>query len=98
MVKIKNGVTPHNLIILAAIANAAWDLPFDITITSGTDGKHKVGSKHYSGDALDIRNFNFPSKNDQDMFIYRLKTRLGKDYDIILEKDHIHCEYDPKVV
>ena len=96
MVKIKNGVTPRNLVILAAIANAAWDLPYDITITSGTDGKHKVGSKHYSSEALDIRIFNFPSDQDQDLFIYRLKARLGKDYDVILEKDHIHVEYDVK--
>jgi len=79
---IKTGVTPRNLYILAAIANAAWDLPYNITITSGTDGKHMVGSKHYSGNALDIRTFSFQSTKDRDMFIARLNTRLGPQYDI----------------
>lgn len=96
MIKVKDGVTPRNLYIAAAIANAAWDLPYDITITSGTDGQHMVGSKHYLGAALDIRTSNFPAKKDIEFFIQRLQTRLGKDYQVILEADHIHAEHDPK--
>lgn len=95
MVKIKNGVTPRNLVILAAIANCAWDLPYDITITSGTDGKHMEGSKHYTGDALDVRIFSFPSARDKNLFFERVALRLGKDYEVIMEGDHCHIEYDP---
>ena len=25
-----------------------------------------------------------------------IETRLGPDYDVVLEHDHIHVEYDPK--
>lgn len=97
MLKVKNGVKPKNLIIAAAAINAASDanLTNDIVITSGTDGKHMVGSKHYIGDALDLRRSNIPSKL-LDTYLTRLRGRLGGDYDVILEIDHIHIEYDPK--
>lgn len=31
------------------------ELPFDFVITSGSEGEHSVGSKHYTGQAVDIR-------------------------------------------
>jgi hypothetical protein len=97
MLKVKNGVKPKNLIIMAAANNAAIDagLVNDIVITSGIDGVHKIGSKHYTGDALDIRRSNIPPKL-LDTYLTRLRGRLGGDYDVILEHDHIHVEYDPK--
>lgn len=94
MLKIKAGVTPKNLVIAAALANAAWDLPFDVVITSGTDGTHMKGSKHYSGNALDVRTSNIP-KDWLKVYIDRVKNRLGPDYDLVLEVDHLHVEYDP---
>lgn len=97
MLKVKTGVKPKNLVIAAAAINTAIqiDLPVDIVITSGTDGKHMKGSKHYSGDALDLRRSNIPTKL-LDTYLTRLRGRLGEDYDVVLEKDHIHVEYDPK--
>lgn len=95
MLKVKNGVTPKNLIIAAAIANVGWDLPFDLVITSGTDGKHMKGSKHYTGEALDVRTSNIP-KGEVGLVLNRLQTRLGSDYQVLLEADHIHVEFDPK--
>ena len=95
MLKVKSGVTPHNLVIAAAATNAAWDLPFDVVITSGTDGTHKVGSKHYGGDALDFRTSNIPA-DLLNLYIARVKARLGKHYDVVLEGDHLHIEFDPK--
>lgn len=94
MVKIKTGVTPHNLVILAAIANICGDYPHDIVITSGTDSTHKVGSRHYTGDALDIRTSNFLSPAARNSFMSKLRARLGKDYQVLLESDHIHVEWD----
>lgn len=84
------------LVIAAAVANTGWHLPYDMTITSGTDGKHMEGSKHYTGDALDIRSSVFPDYDARSLFLIELRNRLGKDYDIVIEKDHIHIEYDPK--
>lgn len=95
MLKIKTGVRPKNLIIAAAIANVAEALGLTLYITSGTDGKHRVGSKHYSHEALDLRRSNIPSKL-LDTVLVQLRGRLGGDYDVILEDDHIHIEWDVK--
>jgi hypothetical protein len=96
MLKVKTGVRPKNLVIAAAAINAASGLGFDVWITSGVDGAHKHNSKHYTYDALDIRRFNIPAKL-LDTYLTQLRGRLGKDYDVVLESDHIHVEYDPKV-
>jgi hypothetical protein len=95
MIKIKTGVKPRNLIIAAAIANVAQELNITLTVTSGIDGKHMVDSKHYIGEALDIRTRGVESYRKD--VIKNLKIRLGMDYDVIDESDHIHVEYDPKI-
>ena len=92
-------MTPKNLVIAAAAINAATQInaEWDVIITSGTDGVHKKGSKHYVGGALDLRISNIPN-GQLSIYVKALKGRLGPDYDVVLESDHIHCEYDPKVV
>lgn len=65
------------------------------TITSCTDGKHSSGSKHYIGAAIDLRTMNLTP--DQVQFAAtELKERLGVEYDVVAEGDHIHVEHDPK--
>ena len=100
MIKIKSGVLPKNLTILAAVANVAAGLDHDVIVTSGIDGKHMTGSKHYSYEALDIRSKNFPSTAAKQHFIDAVLKRLGSGYQMILENEgraneHFHCEYDP---
>ena len=97
MLKVKRGVKPKILVIAAAAANAAWDEGWDVVITSGTDGQHMVGSKHYSSEALDLRISNIPVL-DLPLYVERLRARLGHDYDVVLESDHIHVEFDPQPV
>ena len=66
---------------------------YEVTVTSGRDGIHKEDSKHYTGDAVDIRN------RDMRLPVYtarKLGDELGNDFDVVYEKDHIHIEYDPK--
>ena len=63
----------------------------EMVITSAKDGKHKDGSKHYEGKAVDLRIRDF-----YDAWITYLKQSLGKDWDVVLEDDHIHVEYAPK--
>ena len=62
------------------------------TITSCTDGDHKPGSLHHTGRAVDLR---LPTLGVEQI-VQQLKNRLGDEYDVVLEKDHIHLEYDPK--
>jgi hypothetical protein len=93
MLKVKQGVTPKNLVIAAAAINCADGLDFDVVITSGTDGKHMKGSKHYTGEALDLRTSNIPA-HQRKKYVDRLNAKLP-EYDVIDEGDHIHIEYDP---
>ena len=62
-----------------------------MTITSARDGKHSQNSLHYIGNAIDIRSRDM---NNSDRVCYFIRMSLGKDFDIIKEKDHIHIEYD----
>lgn len=68
----------------------------ELTVTSVNDGRHMPGSKHYTGEAVDLRTWSL--KNDQRVaeFIHRLATAIGDNFDIVLEPTHIHVEYDPQ--
>ena len=66
------------------------------TITSAMDGSHMATSKHYTGDALDFRIWESNDAGITNQVVQELKYYLGSDYDVVLESDHIHIEYDPK--
>ena len=94
----KVNVRPRNLWIAAALARIPAPVP--IVITAGIDGKHMVGSKHYDGDALDIRTKNFPSRAAKLAFAEALRRELGPAYQVIFEaagtpNEHLHVEFDP---
>lgn len=63
-----------------------------LTITSTRNGDHMDGSLHYSGDAADIRIHGWSSPT---AFHAAIRRRLDKRYDVVLETDHIHVEFDP---
>lgn len=67
----------------------------EIVVTSLLDGIHSKNSFHYTGLAFDIRTWIYKSKQIPG-FVSKIKEQLGKNYDVILEEDHIHIEYDPK--
>jgi|SRR5678815_196600 len=100
MLKVLSTVKPKNLVIAAACANVADDMQITSFITVGSNGKHMKGSKHYTGDALDIRSkhLEIPIKM---LYLARVLDRLGKGYEGFLEdrdteNEHFHIEYDPK--
>jgi len=66
-----------------------------MTITSGNDGKHMKKSLHYENKAIDIRckNMKYPVGTT-----LRIRKTLGHNYDVILEENHIHIEYQPKYI
>jgi len=74
-----------------------------LIITSGQDGNHQRASAHYTGRAFDCRIRNFSGYPDlginapeiQSLFS-DLSSGLGPYYDVVLESDHIHVEFDPK--
>jgi len=63
----------------------------EVVITSTYEGTHSPRSLHYADLAIDIRK---PGTVNE--LVATLKSRLGSDYDVVDEHDHIHIEYDPK--
>lgn len=89
------GLSPE-IMLAITIAQASYERCGEesMTITSLTDGKHSDRSLHYCGDAVDLR---LPLDPDViPVLVNFLKVRLGESYDVVLEKDHIHVEFDPK--
>ncbi len=70
----------------------------EVFITSGSDGRHGAGSKHPVGYAADLRLPSWYSgdKSHDVGITIELSLHLGKDWDVVLEADHIHIEWDPK--
>lgn len=66
-----------------------------ITVTSICDGVHSKNSLHYKGLAVDLRTRDLKGITANQLAV-RLRKALGNEYDVVVEKDHIHVEYDPK--
>lgn len=64
-------------------------------LTSVCEGKHGTSSLHYKGMAFDIRTRAL-NQAEQNAICARLRAALGADFDVVLETDHIHVEFDPK--
>ena len=67
----------------------------DCIITSARDGKHSTNSLHYVGKALDMRTRDLTDAQIQAL-AGELREWLGPDFDVVVERTHIHVEYDPK--
>lgn len=80
---------------------------FQPRLTSSTE-KAKgrlVNSFHYKGLAFDLGTLAIRlsdnaraivKRADLEDIVIKAKKKLGKDYDVVLKKDHIHVEYDVK--
>jgi len=67
-----------------------------VIITSASDGAHSKGSKHYTGHALDFRTRNMTIAEKRSL-VGLVTEALGKEFDIVLEEDHLHVEFQPKL-
>ncbi len=65
----------------------------EAVISSTYEGDHCANSLHYDDNAYDILP---PKKISGSIMRDSLKIMLGKDFDIIYHRRHIHIEYDPK--
>ena len=66
-----------------------------LVITSVNDSDHMVSSLHYKGLAFDCRTRDLTPMQIS-VIVRMLKEALTSEFDIVLESDHIHIEYDPK--
>ncbi len=106
MLSLKPGVSLQGLqpqtVIAVMVAEWLFDgIKVPCVITSGHDSNlHKSTSLHYKGLAVDIRLPSFYNGTPEldKIMSDNIRLNLGKEYDVVLEKDHIHVEYDPKPV
>jgi hypothetical protein len=100
MLSLKPGVKidklqPQMVLALIVAHEVYRDLGAPCTVTAGNDGAHMAGSLHYAGLALDFRTRNLLADN-KELVAARLRERLTADFDVVLEADHVHIEYQPK--
>lgn len=106
-IKFKEGVEIEGIVpdIITAMSKVDDYLSYyrasGLIVTAGSDGKHKEGSKHYTGEAFDMRTWTTPTsgiqlnKGNKEKIAYDLRQILGSDFDVIVEATHIHIELDP---
>ena len=90
------GISPELVLAIVVVSeifrqnNAS---PF--MVTSVTDGKHSEKSLHYRGLAIDVRTRHLTDWKQREI-VSMVKIALGLDFDVVLEDDHLHIEFDPK--
>jgi hypothetical protein len=89
------GMRPELLFALNVASEVFMRAGSEMTVTSIADGQHAFRSRHYDGAAFDFRIYHL-SRQKIEKIISELKDGLNQDYDVVLEKDHGHVEYDPK--
>ena len=77
---------------LEVVAAFFAEFNYEAIVTSTYEGNHSPRSLHYANDAFDVR---LPPDGVVKI-VLELRERLGKDFDVVLEKDHIHIEHDPE--
>lgn len=89
------GLRPEMLFAIMVVASICQEYGVECVITSAVDGVHSKGSRHYAGSAVDFRTRDLKSER-RPMFAACVSDALGDDYDVILERSHLHVEYDPQ--
>lgn len=88
------GIKPELLIGLF-VADSIWkEQGEELVVTSFVDGVHKIRSAHKKGYGADLRTRYF-NRATKILISEKLASELKDQFDIVLESDHIHIEYDP---
>lgn len=86
------GIRGEIMFAVLAVDEVYAEYAEELVITSVTDGRHMRGSLHHCGLAMDCR---LP-KHNLDSIVAEIQRRIGVHYDVVLESDHIHVEFDYK--
>ena len=96
--KIKKGVKVGEFArtVMVTVADDVYkDYGKELVITSMGDGRHGYGSLHYIYHAIDTRTRYF-SDSEKLAVADDIRDRLGDDFDVVVENNHLHIEYQPK--
>ncbi len=84
------------LALACVMANEVYnDYDVDMVITSANDSNHSTTSLHYAGAAVDLRTYTLDESKRSEC-VERIRKKVGGDFDVILESNHIHMEYQPR--
>lgn len=88
-------LSPQIVLALIVIDQVMQKHGSEAIITSANDAKHSETSLHYSGNAVDLRSRTF---SNPALVAVECRKALGnsRDFDLILESNHYHLEYQPK--
>jgi len=100
MIRIKDGVCiqglrPEMVLAVQILDGVFSKMDYELVITSAVDSNHGKNSLHFVGLALDIRNYHV-QKPEWNELILKMKNALGNQFDVVLEKTHIHIEFQPE--
>ena len=88
------GLRPEMMIALMVAERVYSERQANLVVTSGTENHgHSIRSLHYCGCAVDIRTRNV---SDPGQVAGEIRDALNIDYDVVLESDHIHIEFQPE--
>ena len=90
------GISPEVIVGLLVLDGVFARHGAHVVITSVRDGQHMERSKHYSGDAADVRLVSrFNTTENVDMKVLaEARAALSDQFDLVLEDDHYHLELD----
>jgi len=87
---------PPLMIALIVVDQVYQEFGHNLVITSMNEGKHSDTSLHYAGAAFDCRTRHVPSEKLTIMKNAILARLPDLTFDVVIEKTHIHVEYQPK--
>lgn len=90
-----DGIRPETLFGIFIAERVFAKLGHEFTVTSVTDSRHGRASLHFVGFAFDIRSRDIPSAERESVRL-ALQKALGPTFDVVLESDHFHVEFQPK--
>ena len=91
------GFRPELVFAILVVDGIFREMGKELVITSGSERtvKHKSGSCHYNGCAFDCRTRDLLLK-ETTFVAEQCRLRLGAEFDVVQETDHLHIEYQPK--
>ncbi len=91
------GIRPELLLAIMITSDVYRKHGHELVITSLLDGKHSQTSLHYSGCAFDART---TAAGISPTKVLEIANALGEaltnDFDVVIEGDHLHVEYQPR--
>jgi len=89
------GIKPELVLAITVVNDEYTKYGKELVITSIMDGKHSRKSLHYTGCAIDTRTRYFTDL-EKLAIADDIRKRLGHHFDVIVETNHMHIEFQPQ--